>query len=310
MERLSEDELAHMTPAEREGYELMMAEEDGDQEEDGSEFDGEAEDEDNNDSGAAAGDDDDYSEQEQDQEGQQPNDDNDTPAQAVEAEAQAANDDELQFPEEAQRAVTELSGKIEQNEKQQEALLEQFDDGELTRDEYAEKLAELRKENQQFTKEQAKAEQKVEDAIDAYRADVRGFLADHAQYKPGGLLHKTLDERVKELQSKSSNPLSPKIIRLAHQQIQEELGIAKPPAPKTPDGGEKGKAKAGDKPKPKREMPPNLNALPSAEVNDATDDDGHFAVLARLAKSDPQEHERRLQRMSDTEMDAYLRYGG
>lgn len=310
MDRLTDEELAHMTPAEREGYELMMSE----AEEEGDDTDIDGEEGGDDDTAAAAAEDegeDGEQEEEQEVEAEQPSTEGTPPATQEPATSEEAGDDEdeIQFPADAQKAVSELTEKLAQNESQQEALLEQFDDGELTREEYAEKLAELRKENQQFTKDQAKAEGQIENAIEAYRKDVRGFLKDHAEYKPGGLLHKALDDRVKELQQASDNPLSPKLIRQAHKQIQEELGLVKPGAkePSTPGQKETGKTVT---PKPTRELPPNLNALPAAEVNDATDDDGRYAVLARLAKTDPIAHEKALLKMTEAEQDEYLRYGG
>lgn len=304
-ERLTEEELAHMTPAEREGYELMLAEE--------AEQDDDADDENNDtlddgDDDAGALDDD----QDLGTDGSETGTDAAAPDEQLQTQTDAPEladaADHVKYPYEAHKTVSDLKEKIEANEAQQNALLEQFDDGELTREEYQEQLKALNAESRQFVKEQAKAETAIEEANARYFEDVGTFLSENPMYKKGGLLYNALDEKVKELQAQSDDPRSPAIIREAHKQIQDELGL-KSDAPPTPKNETK-TAQQGGKPKPKREIPPNLNGIPSSDVNDAADDNGRFAVLARMAKSDPLEHEKALAKMSDAEMDEYLRYGG
>lgn len=307
-ERLTEELLANMTPAEREGYDLMLAEE--------AEQDENADNDDDDDALAATGDEDDAGEG--DDHGQE--DDGtlidegaiDEEVAAAQAGAEAAGDtdpaDDIQYPYEAHTTVKELQEKIDANQEQQNALLEQFDDGELTREEYQDRLKELNAESRQHVKQQAKAETAIEEADNRYFQDVSSFLTENPMYKKGGLLYNALDEKVKELQAQSDNPRSPSIIRAAHKQIQEELGLKAdaPPAPKAGDP----KPKPANAAKPKREIPPNLNSVPSSDVNDAADDNGRFAVLARMAKTDPIAHEKALAKMSEAETDDYLRYGG
>ena len=304
-ERLTEEELAHMTPAEREGYDLMLAEE--------AEQDDDADDE--NDDALNADDDDDSDKDELDtgaddsagDEAAAP-DEQDAAPLAGEAEADTDAAEDIKYPYEAHETVKDLQAKIDANEAQQTALLEQFDDGELTREEYQEQLKSLNAESRQFVKDQAKAETAIEDADNLYFKDVSTFLSENPIYKKGGLLYNALDEKVKELQAQSKDPRSPSIIRAAHRLIQDELGLKSDATPAPKDEGKPTKQAA--KPRPKREIPPNLNNIPSSDVNDAADDNGRFAVLARMAKSDPLVHEQALTKMSEAEMDAYLQYGG
>ena len=309
-ERLTEELLANMTPAEREGYDLMLAEE--------AEQDDNADIDIDDDAELAATGDDDAGADDDGDDGQEDDvtladegtiDDGAAAAHAAtDAAIEADPVDDIQYPYEAHTTVKELQAKIDANQEQQNALLEQFDDGELTREEYQEQLKELNAESRQHVKEQAKAETAIEEADNRYFQDVSSFLTENPMYKKGGLLFNALDEKVKELQAQSNNPRSPSIIRAAHKQIQEELGLKTdtPPAPKDGDP----KPKPANVAKPKREIPPNLNSVPSSDVNDAADDNGRFAVLARMAKSDPIAHEQALAKMGEAEMDDYLRYGG
>lgn len=304
-ERLTEEELAHMTPAEREGYELMLAEE--------AEQDDDADDENDDALDAGADDADDLDDnQEIGTDVSETGDGATAPDEQLQTQSGAPEvtdaADDVKYPYEAHKTVSDLTEKIEANEAQQNALLEQFDDGELTREEYQEQLKALNAESRQFIKDQAKAETAIQEADARYFKDVTTFLSENPMYKKGGLLYNALDEKVKELQAQSDNPRSPAIIREAHKQIQDELGLKSDaqPAPKN----DTKTAQQSGKPKPKREIPPNLNGIPSSDVNDAADDNGRFAVLARMAKSDPLEHEKALAKMSEAEMDEYLRYGG
>ncbi|HHV70410.1 MAG TPA: hypothetical protein GXX48_22680, partial [Ochrobactrum intermedium] len=218
-------------------------------------------------------------------------------------------------------APRRIQSEIEAIEQKQAQLLEQFDDGEITREEFLEKDKEFRTELATQLKAQGKAEAAIEDASAAYLGQVDQFLAENQQYKPGGLLFNLLNDKVKSAQAEArkngASPLSIDLVRKAHAEIQAELGL---PAKSTkPSGNDKKDPKAakGDKSekKPakqpaKRDMPPNLNGLPSDDINDASDDNGHFAYLSRLAVSEPLEYEKRFKAMSPEQQDEFLRYGG
>lgn len=329
MDRLTEEQLAQLTDAEREGYELMLAED-----EDEGTTDEEAEDNHDDDAG---GDDDGDGDEEQDDDGgaddeaDSGEEDDDADAgedgteTAAEDQAEDAQADEAQPAPAAKQvdfdAPRRIQSEIEAIEQKQAQLLEQFDDGEITREEFLEKDKEFRTELATQLKAQGKAEAAIEDASAAYLGQVDQFLAENQQYKPGGLLFNLLNDKVKSAQAEArkngASPLSIDLVRKAHAEIQAELGLpaksAKPSANDKKDPkaakGDKSEKKPAKQPA-KRDMPPNLNGLPSDDINDASDDNGHFAFLSRLAVSEPLEYEKRFKAMSPEQQDEFLRYGG
>ncbi|NKB96859.1 hypothetical protein HED48_23655 [Ochrobactrum intermedium] len=329
MDRLTEEQLAQLTDAEREGYELMLAED-----EDEGTTDEEAEDNHDDDAG---GDDDGDGDEEQDDDGgaddeaDSGEEDDDADASedgtetAAEDQSEDAQADEAQPAPAAKQvdfdAPRRIQSEIEAIEQKQAQLLEQFDDGEITREEFLEKDKEFRTELDPQLKAQGKAEAAIEDASAAYLGQVDQFLAENQQYKPGGLLFNLLNDKVKSAQAEArkngASPLSIDLVRKAHAEIQAELGLpaksAKPSANDKKDPkaakGDKSEKKPAKQPA-KRDMPPNLNGLPSDDINDASDDNGHFAYLSRLAVSEPLEYEKRFKAMSPEQQDEFLRYGG
>nr|WP_138920934.1 hypothetical protein [Brucella intermedia] len=326
---MTEEQLAQLTDAEREGYELMLAED-----EDEGTTDEEAEDNHDDDAG---GDDDGDGDEEQDDDGgaddeaDSGEEDDDADASedgtetAAEDQSEDAQADEAQPAPAAKQvdfdAPRRIQSEIEAIEQKQAQLLEQFDDGEITREEFLEKDKEFRTELATQLKAQGKAEAAIEDASAAYLGQVDQFLAENQQYKPGGLLFNLLNDKVKSAQAEArkngASPLSIDLVRKAHAEIQAELGLpaksAKPSANDKKDPkaakGDKSEKKPAKQPA-KRDMPPNLNGLPSDDINDASDDNGHFAYLSRLAVSEPLEYEKRFKAMSPEQQDEFLRYGG
>ena len=329
MDRLTEEQLAQLTDAEREGYELMLAEDEdegttGEEAEDnhdddaGGDDDGDGDEEQDDDGGA----DDEADSGEEDDDADASEDGTETAAEDQSEDAQA---DEAQPAPAAKQvdfdAPRRIQSEIEAIEQKQAQLLEQFDDGEITREEFLEKDKEFRTELATKLKAQGKAEAAIEDASAAYLGQVDQFLAENRQYKPGGLLFNLLNDKVKSAQAEArkngASPLSIDLVRKAHAEIQAELGLpaksAKPSANDKKDPkaakGDKSEKKPAKQPA-KRDMPPNLNGLPSDDINDASDDNGHFAYLSRLAVSEPLEYEKRFKAMSPEQQDEFLRYGG
>ncbi|MRN43455.1 MULTISPECIES: hypothetical protein [unclassified Brucella] len=331
MDRLNEEQLAQLTDAEREGYELMLAEDEdegaadeeteGTDDEDEAGGDGGASVDDEQDEEGSAEDEADSGEQEDD-DAAAADDDSETAAQDQPEEASA---DEVPPAPAAKQidfdAPLRIQREIEAIEQKQAQLLEQFDDGEITREEFLEKDKEFRAELATQLKTQGKAEAAIEDASAAYLGQVDQFLAENQQYKPGGLLFNLLNEKVKSAQAEArkngASPLSIELVQKAHAEIQAELGLpAKSTKPTANDKKEAKAAKGGkvekkpEKQPAKRDMPPNLNGLPSDDINDAADDNGHYAYLSRLAVSEPLEFEKKFKAMSAEQQDEFLRYGG
>lgn len=320
MDRLTEEQLAQLTDAEREGYELMLAEdeiEDGDDEATEGEETDEAEGEKD---GTEDGEDGDDEEESEEGEDAGESDDDDASADASDEQAEEEPVEATQ-PAPASKQVDfeaprRIQGEIESIEQKQAQLLEQFDDGEITREEFLEKDKEFRTELAQQLKAQGRAEAAIEDASTAYLGKVDEFLAENQQYKPGGLLFNLLNDKVKSAQAEArkngESPLSIDLVHKAHAEIQAELGLPKKEAG-TGEGKKTATAKdpAKQEKKPaKRDMPPNLNSIPSDDINDAADDNGHFAFLSRLAASKPLEFEKKFKAMSEEQQDAFLAYGG
>lgn len=331
MDRLTEEQLAQLTDAEREGYELMLAEDEDEGTTDEGAEDNDDEDEAGDDDGASVDDeqDDEGGADDEADSGEQADDDaaadEDGTETAAEDQAENAQADEAQPAPTAKQvdfdAPRRIQTEIEAIEQRQAQLLEQFDDGEITREEFLEKDKEFRAELATQLKAQGKAEAAIEDASAAYLGQVDQFLAENQQYKPGGLLFNLLNEKVKSAQAEArkngASPLSIELVQKAHAEIQAELGLPARSAKSTANDKKEAKAAKGDKSerKPakqpaKRDMPPNLNGLPSDDINDASDDNGHFAYLSRLAVSEPLEYEKRFKAMTPEQQDEFLRYGG
>jgi hypothetical protein len=198
----------------------------------------------------------------------------------------------------------EVGQKIDELEKARDAIVEQFDDGELTGKEMREKLKPLEKEMDQLKEQRTAANVQRDIAITTYKdVTVPAFFSAHPEYADkDSPLYGMLDATVRKLQQASRDPLSPQILERAHEQIsgqlRKALGITEVPKPKTP-------AADPAKPVPKRDIPPTLANVPAADINDA-DDGGEFAYLDRLAEQDVEKYEAALGKMPDEARERYL----
>lgn len=233
----------------------------------------------------------------------------DAAAAAAAAAAASADTGDIGAEEEAEQErpaawilPAEVNDKITALDAERDKLAEQFDDGELSAKEYREKLKPIEAEMDDLKQQRTTANTLRDIAITDYKEKtVPDFLKDNPQYKPGSLLYKMLDDEVRKLQQGSRDPLNPKHLRKAHETISEQLraalgdtGGGKRPDPKTPP-----------KTPPKREVPPTLAGVPSADITDA-DDGGEFAYLDRLAAKNVVEYEKELAKLPDHKRDQYL----
>lgn len=196
----------------------------------------------------------------------------------------------------------DAAAKLAEIETKKEALLNQFDDGDITMREYQKQVADLDKDVRAIERSQDRAElatqmeqQRLEND---WKATCNTFVANNAIYKDRPELYTELDSEVRFLASKpeTANWTGQKFLDEAHKRITLIHGIAK------------AETKVDERSqRQQRDLPPNLAKVPAADVQDTNG--GRFAVLDRLANSDPIAYEETLNTMSQAERDAYMAIG-
>lgn len=185
------------------------------------------------------------------------------------------------------------------------ALLEQFDNGDITAKEYQSALDALNKEERTIEsavqKAQIAAEMRQQQEVNNWMGQVQTFTTkDHPEYSTSKVRWMALDAFVKEIGSDPANASmsGAQILAEAHKRVVEDLGEAQT----------KGKATTDGKQRPLKgstaEPPKTLAKVPAAESN--TMEDGKWAALDRLAATDPVALEEKLMKLSEAERDAYL----
>lgn len=196
-------------------------------------------------------------------------------------------------------ALEDAAAKLAAIETQKESLLTQFDDGDITAREYQKQLDTLAKEERAIERAQDRAE--LASQIEQQRLQnewtqtCNTFVETHAVYKDNPRLYKALDAEVRDLATRpdTANWSGQKFLEEAHKALKSAFGFAEP------------EAKAAKLAyNPAANLPPNLSKVPAAEVESTSG--GRFAVLDRLASSDPIAYEESLAKMSQSERDAYL----
>lgn len=195
-------------------------------------------------------------------------------------------------PEDAAAKLTEIGEK-------KDALLDQFDNGDITAKEYQKQLDSLAKEERAIERAQDRAELAASMEQQRLQNDwistCNAFVDSNPIYKDNPRLYKALDAEVRELASKpeSANWSGQKFLDEAHKNLAQAFNLpaSKTPTPKTPHT-------------PRKDLPPNLAKVPAANLEDTSG--GRFAVLDRMASTDPLGYEEALARMPAAERDAYL----
>lgn len=198
--------------------------------------------------------------------------------------------------DEAVEKLTEIGTKKDE-------LLEQFDNGDITAKEYQKQLDALSKEERkiEFEIHEANLAQKMEQQRmqNEWQSTCNSFVDSHPIYKNNTRLYQALDAEVRDLASKpeTANWTGQKFLDEAHKNLKAAFGFVEPNAP---EGGKQQSQQ-------QRELPPNLAKVPASEVQDTNG--GRFAVLDRLATTDPIAYEETLAKMPAAERDAYLAAG-
>lgn len=184
------------------------------------------------------------------------------------------------------------------------ALLEQFDNGDITAKEYQSQLDALNKEERTIEsavqKAEIAAEMRQQQEVNNWMGQVQTFTTkDHPEYSTSKVRWMALDAFVKEIGSDPANAslTGAQILAEAHKRVVEDLGEVQP----------KAKAEADGKQQPlkgsKAEPPKTLAKVPAA---DNTMDDNKWAAFDRLAATDPVALEEKLMKLSESERDEYL----
>ena len=231
------------------------------------------------------------------------------PPKVDDAAAAAASTEEVETTEAPQQSAPILvapppedaTAKLAEIDSKKDALLTQFDDGDITAREYQKQLDALAKEERSIERAQDRAELAAQMDQQRLQNDwnttCATFVDSHAVYKDNPRLYKALDAEVRELASKPETAqwTGQQFLNEAHKNLKAAFGFAEK-AEGTPP--------ADKQQRQQRELPPNLAKVPAADVQDT--DGGRFAVLDRMANTDPEGYEETLAKMSQTERDAYL----
>ena len=184
------------------------------------------------------------------------------------------------------------------------ALVEKFDDGELTAKEYQAELDKLNKQERtierQLDKAQIAADLEHQRQVNEREQSINAFLAEvKIPRDPANLRFITLDGAVRLVASKEENAnLRPReILQKAYDLCVSEGTLQ--PAKQEPKAKEPAPKKAIDAPK-------TLANLPAAEISDTSD--ARFAHINRI--KDPEAREAAFAQLSPADQDAYLAMGG
>lgn len=300
---MTPEELALLTPEEREGFE------DGGDDEPELDDDGNPinADDDNGDDQNDGADDDAAAD---DANTEQPG--RDDGAAAAQALLDAAKGEQEVEPPRAQpvpliraEVPADIEDKRADVEKRRDAIAQEFEDGDKTAREFQAANRLLDKEENELDWLVRKADLSVEttkaQAEASWYKSTEAFLADHPEIMKNELVYNAFDAVVRQVTAdKANHGLSDhKQLEKAHAIWAESLGIKVEAAP-APKGKTDPKAPA----KPKRDLPPILAGVPAATASET--DDGKYAALDRLMETDPLAYEAALAKMSPTESDAYL----
>lgn len=297
---LTAEELAMLTEDERRQLEEEQGDDDTDTDTDADDQSGDDDDQDDDDSSDDdAGDEDDAGDQgdadEDDQDGDDDNgDDQDDQEQEEQLEKAPAPLFTAELPEDIEAKRTEIDGK-------EDALVEQFDNGDITFAEYNKQIRTLNNERAALERIELKAEMAREaqqaQIDNQWQGALNTFLAEHPEIDLSNEFHhaafdKLLRQHTAGVMEKGGLP-GLREIKKAHGDFVKTFNLqSNKPAPK-----EKQTAKT-----PKhREVPPNLGKIPAAANADM--DDGRFAALDKLP---PDKFEAAFAKLSEADRNAYL----
>ncbi|WP_417724569.1 hypothetical protein [Salipiger sp.] len=194
------------------------------------------------------------------------------------------------------------------------AAQKDYDDGELTDDEYDARKSELDQQYREAVKQNVRNEQAFETWNESWKANVTDYLAEVPEFAPGGPHAENFDRFVRAVNGSTDPAIQAMTQRerliYGHKmyKIQGEAhGVEVPDVPTKRKASAAPAEKGGLPPKPagKREPVQTLAKMPADTVE--TGNGGRFAELDRIADSDdPEAYERALGRLSEDDRVAYL----
>ncbi|ARV77110.1 hypothetical protein SKUL_11 [Pseudomonas phage Skulduggery] len=217
--------------------------------------------------------------------------------------------------------VGDAAPRLAELEQQIDALAEAFEAGDKTTAEFIRESRALEDERGTLLVDQRlsgmrnemSAEMSAAQAEQAWYDDVGKYMNKHKGIGTSNLKLQAFDYALRQITGDEANQglTNEQLLEKAHKQWAEELGItldAPAPTPK-PNGEQQQQQQQPPErdDKGKFTAPPavkTLGGLPNAEQVDTSD--GKYAVLDRLADSDPLAFEAALMRMSDAERNEYM----
>lgn len=284
--KYSEEELAGLTDDERAAL-LEDDEQEGDEEEGADDGAGHDEGDDDGDAG----------------EGDESGDDGAGDSDAVDQPEQSRVQQQAPIlvadaPEKAQERLQEIT-------EAKKDLRKQYDDGEITFEDYESKVEALDDERLELklainTAETA-ARIAEQQAINAREAEVNNFLSEVGIPRdPKNLRFATLDVAVRIVANDEAN------YELSAREILEKaygLCVEQGTLPARASEKQQDKAPAKPAPKPRQPVPPTLARVPAAAATD-TSDGSRFAYIDRI--TDPDKREAAFAKLSPADQEAYL----
>ena len=196
------------------------------------------------------------------------------PADAAATETEAA---QQSAPILVAQPTADAQAKLTDIETKKEALLTQFDDGDITARDYQKQLDALAKEERkiEFEIHEANLAAKLETQRlqNDWNKTCDAFVDSHPVYKDMPWAYKELDAAVRDLASK------PETAQWSGQKFLDEAHKAMVAKYKFPEP-----AAADKQQRQRQDLPPNLAKVPAANLEDTTG--GRFAVLDRMAQKD------------------------
>lgn len=199
-------------------------------------------------------------------------------------------------------APADADAKLKDIATAKDALIAQFDDGDITAKEYQQQLDALAKQEREIERAVERsalaAEMEQQRLKNEWAATVNAFIEINDVYNPttNPRMYRALDQEVRDVAGspEAKTMTGAQILAKAHENLAQAFGFeAKKEAPA-------GKVRRVPKPG----LPPSLDKVPAAEMLDVTS--GKYGALDRLASTNPLAYEEALMKMSDRERDEYL----
>jgi hypothetical protein len=221
-----------------------------------------------------------------------------------------APQEEPKEPEQPRVSTSELDKQLSDLRKQDDELLDQYDDGDLTREELAAARAELQSKADDLTSSKALEMARAEQEMKAWKASVGGYLKEYPGLKDDKVIE-AFDAEVRAVTSSRAyaSMTYEQQLALAHKRLAatgEDIGLDVPPlkgrkqADPDPKPGKKSEAKGEDL----GGVPKTLARVPASDRTD--EDGGKYSALQKIVdRGTPDEIEEALGRLSEEERNRF-----